>query len=200
MGTAQAAQQQTSLQTPIILVLGDSLSASFGIDHSNGWVSLLEQKLINNYYNYHIVNASISGETTHGGLQRLPKLLAKYQPRLVIIELGGNDGLRGLSIEMIKSNLQTMISKTAETHADILLVGMRLPPNYGKLYTESFYQMYVDLGQDNKIPVVPFLLDGIATDDNLMQSDGIHPRVEAQPLILENVWNKLKPLLAQNLK
>ena len=200
MGTAQAAQQQTSLQTPIILVLGDSLSASFGIDHSNGWVSLLEQKLINNYYNYHIVNASISGETTHGGLQRLPKLLAKYQPRLVIIELGGNDGLRGLSIEMIKSNLQTMISKTAETHADILLVGMRLPPNYGKLYTESFYQMYVDLGQDNKIPVVPFLLDGIATNDNLMQSDGIHPRVEAQPLILKNVWNKLKPLLAQNQK
>lgn len=196
VSTAYTAQQQTSLQTPIILVLGDSLSASFGIDQSKGWVSLLEQKLDKNYFNYRIVNASISGETTQGGLQRLPKLLSKYQPQLVIVELGGNDGLRGLNIEMIKSNLQTMISKTANNHADILLIGMRLPPNYGKFYTDSFHQMYVDLGQANKIPVVPFLLEGIATKDNLMQADGIHPRVEAQPLMLDNVWTQLKPLLS----
>lgn len=196
VSTAYTAQQQTSLQTPIILVLGDSLSASFGIDQSKGWVSLLEQKLDKNYFNYRIVNASISGETTQGGLQRLPKLLSKYQPQLVIVELGGNDGLRGLNIEMIKSNLQTMISKTTNNHADILLIGMRLPPNYGKFYTDSFHQMYVDLGQANKIPVVPFLLEGIATKDNLMQADGIHPRVEAQPLMLDNVWTQLKPLLS----
>jgi len=196
VSAAHTAQQQTSLQTPIILILGDSLSASFGIDQSKGWVSLLEQKLENNYFNYRIVNASISGETTQGGLQRLPKLLTKYQPQLVIVELGGNDGLRGLNIEMIKSNLQTMISKTANNHADILLIGMRLPPNYGKFYTDSFHQMYVDLGQANKIPVVPFLLEGIATEDNLMQADGIHPRVEAQSLMLENVWTQLKPLLS----
>ena len=196
VSTAYTAQQQTSLQTPIILVLGDSLSASFGIDQSKGWVSLLEQKLDKNYFNYRIVNASISGETTQGGLQRLPKLLTKYQPQLVIVELGGNDGLRGLNIEMIKSNLQTMISKTTSNHADILLIGMRLPPNYGKFYTDSFHQMYVDLGQANKIPVVPFLLEGIATKDNLMQADGIHPRVEAQPLMLDNVWTQLKPLLS----
>ena len=183
VSTAYTAQQQTSLQTPIILVLGDSLSASFGIDQSKGWVSLLEQKLDKNYFNYRIVNASISGETTQGGLQRLPKLLTKYQPQLVIVELG-------------KSNLQTMISKTTSNHADILLIGMRLPPNYGKFYTDSFHQMYVDLGQANKIPVVPFLLEGIATKDNLMQADGIHPRVEAQPLMLDNVWTQLKPLLS----
>ena len=196
VSTAYSAQQQTSLQTPILLVLGDSLSASFGIDQSKGWVSLLEQKLDKNYFNYRIVNASISGETTQGGLQRLPKLLTKYQPQLVIVELGGNDGLRGLNIEMIKSNLQTMISKTTNNNADILLIGMRLPPNYGKFYTDSFHQMYVDLGQANKIPVVPFLLEGIATKDNLMQADGIHPRVEAQPLMLDNVWTQLKPLLS----
>ena len=198
VSAVHTAQQQASLQSPVILVLGDSLSASFGIDQSNGWVSLLEQKLNKSYYNYRMVNASISGETTHGGLQRLPRLLTKYQPRLVIIELGGNDGLRGLNIEMIRSNLQTMISKTTKTHASILLIGMRLPPNYGKFYTDSFHQIYVDLGQTNKIPVVPFLLEGIATKDNLMQADGIHPRVEAQTLILENVWTQLKPLLVQN--
>lgn len=187
------------MQTPVILVLGDSLSASFGIDQSNGWVSLLEQKLNKNHYDYRIINASISGETTHGGLQRLPGLLTKHQPHLVIIELGGNDGLRGLNIDTIKSNLQTMISKSTATHANILLIGMRLPPNYGKFYTDSFYQMYVDLGVANKIPVVPFLLEGIATKGKLMQSDGIHPRVEAQPLMLDNIWVQLKPLLSANL-
>ncbi len=195
VSAAYTAQQQTALQIPVILVLGDSLSASFGIDQSNGWVSLLELKLNKNHYNYRVINASISGETTHGGLQRLPGLLSKHRPRLVIIELGGNDGLRGLNIDMIKSNLQTMISKSAESHADTLLIGMRLPPNYGKFYTESFYQMYVDLGLANKIPVVPFLLQGIATKDGLMQSDGIHPRDEAQPIMLDNVWTQLEPLL-----
>jgi len=181
----------------VILVLGDSLSASFGIDQSNGWVSLLEQKLSHSNYDYRVVNASISGETTQGGLQRLPKLLSKYQPQLVILELGGNDGLRGLGIDLIKSNLQTMISKSSQSHADILLIGMRLPPNYGQFYTDAFSQMYVDLANDNNIPAVPFLLAGIATRENLMQVDGIHPKEEAQSLMLDNVWKHLQPLLRQ---
>ncbi len=178
-------------------MLGDSLSASFGLDQSNGWVSLLEQKLTQNSYRYSVINASISGETSQGGLQRLPGLLKKYQPSLVILELGGNDGLRGLNIDMITANLQTMISKTREYHADVLLIGMRLPPNYGQFYTDGFHQMYVDLGTRNKIPVVPFLLKDIATRENLMQVDGIHPKAEAQSLMLDNVWGKLKPLLTQ---
>ncbi|HEY5602887.1 MAG TPA: arylesterase [Gammaproteobacteria bacterium] len=189
--------ESTASKTPVILVLGDSLSASFGIDQSIGWASLLEHKLTLHNYNYRVVNASISGETTQGGLQRLPGLLAKYQPRLVILELGGNDGLRGLSIDMISTNLQTMISKTRGFPADILLLGMRLPPNYGAFYTERFQQMYVDLGTANNIPVVPFLLKGIATREDLMQADGIHPKAQAQPLVLENVWEILKPRLTQ---
>jgi len=176
-------------------VLGDSLSASFGIDQSTGWVSQLEKKLTDTKYPHQVVNASISGETTQGGLQRLPQLLTKYQPRIVILELGGNDGLRGLSIDLIKTNLQTMISKTMQSNAKALLVGMRLPPNYGQIYTDHFHQIYVDLAQSNKIPVVPFLLAGIATQKNLMQEDGIHPREEAQSLMLENVWKHLQPLL-----
>lgn len=196
LNPAFAVETATS-DTPVILVLGDSLSASFGIDQSNGWVSLLEQKLSQSNYDYRVVNASISGETTQGGLQRLPKLLSKYQPRLVILELGGNDGLRGLGIELIKSNLQTMISKSAQSHADILLIGMRLPPNYGQFYTDAFSQMYVDLANNNNIPVVPFLLAGIATRENLMQVDGIHPKEEAQSLMLDNVWKHLQPLLKQ---
>ncbi len=196
LNPAFAVQAATS-DTPVILVLGDSLSASFGIDQSNGWVSLLEQKLSQSNYDYRVVNASISGETTQGGLQRLPKLLSKYQPQLVILELGGNDGLRGLGIELIKSNLQSMISKSTEFRAEILLIGMRLPPNYGQFYTDAFSQMYVDLANNNNIPVVPFLLAGIATRENLMQVDGIHPKEEAQSLMLDNVWKHLRPLLKQ---
>jgi acyl-CoA thioesterase-1 len=122
--------------------------------------------------------------------------LKKYQPLIVILELGGNDGLRGLSIDLMKSNLQTMISKTLQSNAGVLLVGMRLPPNYGQIYTDNFHQMYVDLAQGNNIPLVPFLLAGIATDKDLMQEDGIHPREEAQSLMLENVWKYLQSLLA----
>lgn len=127
----------------------------------------------------------------------MPALLAKHQPALVILELGGNDGLRGLDIEMIKSNLQSMISRALSTHAKVLLLGIHLPPNYGKPYTDRFAQIYVDLGKHNKIPVVPFLLAGIATHDDLMQRDDIHPTAQAQALMLKNVWPKLEPLLKQ---
>jgi len=190
------ASQPAASESLVIVVLGDSLSASFGIDQSRGWVAQLEQKLSENEYHYQLVNASISGETTQGGLQRLPNLLTKYQPRIVILELGGNDGLRGLNIDLMKSNLQTMISKILQSNTGALLVGMRLPPNYGQVYTDKFHQMYVDLAQSNNIPLVPFLLAGIATQKNLMQEDGIHPKEEAQSLMLENVWKYLQPLLA----
>ncbi|MGD8558330.1 MAG: arylesterase [Gammaproteobacteria bacterium] len=195
-----ASQQQTANQAadrnpPVILVLGDSLSAAFGIDQSNGWVSLLRQRLMNHDNQYQLINASISGETTQGGLQRLPGLLSKYQPALVILELGGNDGLRGLDIEMIKSNLQSMISQSQKANANVLLLGIHLPPNYGPDYTKRFAQTYIDLAQHNKIPVVPFLLKGIAKRENLMQQDDIHPTAEAQSIILDNVWPKLKPML-----
>ena len=176
-------------------MLGDSLSASFGIEHSSGWVSLLEQKIHDSGFSFRVVNASISGETTQGGLQRLPDLLSKYHPAVVVLELGGNDGLRGLNLAMVQNNLQSMIAKTLSSKANILLVGIRLPPNYGQIYTDQFHQIYIDLAQANKIPLVPFILDSIATNQDLMQPDGIHPTAKAQSIMLENVWVKLKPLL-----
>jgi len=176
-------------------VLGDSLSASFGIEQSRGWVPLLENKLMEIHSPFRVVNASISGETTQGGVQRLPALLAKHNPAIVILELGGNDGLRGLSLSMMRNNLQTLITKTMATNSRILLVGIRLPPNYGQSYTEQFHQTYIDLAQTHKIPLVPFLLDGVAKHQDLMQPDGIHPKAEAQPIVLSNIWDKLKPLL-----
>lgn len=195
-----AAQLQTANPAPadtdpVILVLGDSLSAAFGVTRSRAWVNLLEQRFADSDYHYRIVNASISGETTQGGLQRLPELLKKYQPYLVILELGGNDGLRGLDIEMIKTNLQAMISRALAADARVLLLGMKLPPNYGPDYTARFAQIYVDLAQRNKIHWVPFLLDGIATKQELMQEDGIHPNDSGQPAMLHNVWPKLQSLL-----
>ena len=176
-------------------MVGDSLSASFGIEQSTGWVSLLDKKLAENHYKIRVINTSISGETTQGGLQRLPDLLGKYHPSIVILELGGNDGLRGLSLSMMKNNLQTMITKTIASTANILLIGIHLPPNYGQTYTNQFHQIYIDLAKQHKIPLVPFLLDGVAKQKGLMQSDGIHPTAEAQSIMLENVWVKLRPMV-----
>lgn len=180
---------------PVLLVLGDSLSASFGIEQSDGWVALLTDKLQKHQYRMKVINASISGETTQGGLQRLPSLLAKHKPSLVIVELGGNDGLRGLKLSLIESNLRQIIEKIKASQSSALLMGIRLPPNYGQIYTEKFYQIYQDLAKQENVPLVPFLLDGVATNSALMQEDGIHPTAKAQPVMLKNVWEILQPLL-----
>jgi len=178
-----------------VLVLGDSISAAHGIDTQSGWVSLLALKITQEKLPYQVINASISGDTTIGGLNRLESLLDKYQPAVVILELGGNDGLRGLSIKVIKTNLKKMIEMSQNYRSKVLLAGMKIPPNYGKRYTEAFNKIYQDLSESHKTELIPFLLEGIGDKSELMQSDGIHPTKKAQPLIMEFVWKKLQPLL-----
>ena len=178
-----------------ILVLGDSISAAYGIQREAGWVALLEQRLLENHPQARVVNASISGETTGGGLTRLPTALAQHKPNVVILELGGNDGLRGYPVAKMRENLQKMIDLSIGAGATPLLVGMQIPPNYGIRYTTAFRDSFSSLATSNEIPVVPFLLEGIALGPGLMQSDGIHPTAEAQPAMLDTVWPVLLPLL-----
>lgn len=178
-----------------ILVLGDSLSAAFGIDETQGWVALLQQRLAGNGRDYQVVNASISGETSAGGLSRLPELLQRHRPEIVILALGANDGLRGLSLSQLRANLQRMIELARGQGSEVLLVGMLLPPNYGPAYTQRFHQVYTELAAQQQVSLVPFLLEGVAQDRRLFQSDGLHPTAAAQPTILDNVWARLKQLL-----
>ncbi len=180
---------------PPILVLGDSLSASYGIAQKAGWVNLLQQRLAAQNYPHQVINASVSGETTGGGLTRLQRALDSYNPNLVIIELGGNDGLRGLPLDKIRSNLAAMIEKSLEHGAHVLLAGMHLPPNYGPAYTKRFHDIYVGLAERYNVTLLPFFLEGIAQKADLMQADGIHPRAVAQAKLLDNVWEVLEPLL-----
>jgi acyl-CoA thioesterase I len=180
---------------PRILVFGDSLSAAYGIEMEAGWVAQLERRLKEQGRPHQVVNASLSGETTAGGRARLPALLAGGPFELVILELGGNDGLRGLSLAQTEDNLRAMIQATRAAGAEVLLLGMRLPPNYGSTYTEGFARIYTRLAAELAAPLVPFLLEGVATDAALMQPDRIHPRAEAQPRLLDNVWPELVPLL-----
>lgn len=177
-----------------LLVMGDSLSAAYGIEREAGWLSLLRQRLGDEIK---VVNASISGETTSGGVARLPELLGQHDPDIVLIELGGNDGLRGLSPKQMRHNLSTMIEDSQEAEAKVLLVGIEIPPNYGRAYTRAFKAVYNDLAKQYEVPLVPFLLEGIALKDDLMQDDGIHPTAEAQPRMLENVWPELEALLPE---
>ena len=186
----------TLLAAPAILVLGDSLSAAYGLDTDDGWVSLLSKRLAHEGYDYEVVNASVSGETTRGGLTRLPQEIERHKPAIAIIELGANDGLRGLSLADMRRNLATIIEKLQASGAHIVLVGMRLPPNYGTAYTEQFAQAYSELAQRYDVRLVPFLLDGVANHRELFQPDGLHPVATAQSMLLDNVWNKLEPLLA----
>ncbi|MEW5757714.1 MAG: arylesterase [Pseudomonadota bacterium] len=181
--------------TPRILVLGDSLSAAYGIDQRAGWVALLQQRLEKHNPRYQVVNASISGETAAGGLTRLPKLLQQHRPAIIVIALGANDGLRGLSLEEMKSNLEKMIDLAKKKKAKALLVGMQLPPNYGPVYARRFQDVYQEISKERKIAFVPFLLAGIAENKTLFQSDGLHPTALAQEQILNNVWAKLKTML-----
>jgi acyl-CoA thioesterase I len=183
-------------ETPVILVFGDSISAGYGLAHvEQGWVELLKTRLKALGYGYEVVNASVSGETTAGGLARLPRALELHHPKVVVIELGGNDGLRALPIPQMRANLEQMTDLAAAAGAKVLLLGMRMPPNYGLQYTEQFRESFSAIARDKKIPVVPFLLDDIALSPNLMQDDDIHPNALGQPKLLENVWPALQPLL-----
>lgn len=179
-----------------ILVVGDSLSAAYGIEIESGWVNLLQNRLkaIPELANWHIINASVSGETTSGALARLPDLLESYHPKLCIVELGANDGLRGQSIEQMQQNLDKII-RACKQYGDVLLLGMRLPPNYGKKYKQAFDQTYALLAEKNNVPLVPFILEGIALDEELFQGDGLHPTKDAQEVILGNVWPVLDDVL-----
>jgi len=182
---------------PVILVLGDSLSAAHGMAQKSGWVSLLQDRLRRKAYDYRVVNASISGETTRGALMRLDNSLGRWQPAIVIVELGANDGLRGLSLQAMRRNLAAIIEGTLAHHAQVLLLGMRLPPNYGPLYSRQFYRSYRQLAEHYAVGLLPFLLDGMANDRTLFQQDGMHPTAAAQPILLANVWRVLRPLLSQ---
>jgi len=180
---------------PVIIVLGDSLSAAYGMELSQSWPSLLQERLPQNGYAYRVFNSSIAGDTTQGGLSRLPRLLKRHQPALVILELGGTDGLRGLPIEVTRANLSSMIEQSQSAGASVILTEMMIPPNYGRTYTEKFNEMYTTLAEQYGITLLPFLLQDIALEEGLMQADGIHPTAQAQPLIVEQVWVVLEPLL-----
>jgi acyl-CoA thioesterase-1 len=180
---------------PTIVVLGDSLSAGYGIKIQESWVNLLAQRLASEGYGYRVVNASVSGETTQGGLARLPRALETHKPAIVIVELGGNDGLRGLPLNTSRDNLDRIISLARAAKARVLLVGMVIPPNYGPRYGQEFREMFTGLAAKYPVGFVPFLLDQVALDPQLMQADGIHANARGQPRMLENVWPKLKPLL-----
>jgi acyl-CoA thioesterase-1 len=187
----------TAASAQIILIVGDSLSAAYGIPVEHGWVSLLQQRLDSVGYPYRIINASISGDTTANARARLAPALASHEPAVVLLEVGGNDGLRGLSLTEMKSNLAAMISSAREVGAQVMLVGVQLPPNYGPRYTGRFQAIYRELARERDLPLLPSLVDGIGTEWNLMQSDGIHPNTAAQPLIVDRVWKELEPLLDQ---
>ena len=190
-----ALPSQATPGTHTILVVGDSLSAAYGIPVQQGWVALLEQRLAAEQYPYKVVNASISGDTTANARARLPQALERHQPQVVVLELGGNDGLRGLSLAAMQDNLAAMIETATASEAQVLLVGVQLPPNYGPQYTGKFQSIYRELAQRYGVALLPSLVDGVGTEAKLMQGDGIHPNRKAQPLILARVWEHLQPLL-----
>ncbi len=180
-----------------ILVFGDSLSAAYKLNPADGWVNLLQTKASQRKLGLTFVNASISGETTRGGLSRFKQALDKHQPDIVILELGANDGLRGFPPKVIQENLNRMVKLAKKKLANVLLAGIYLPPNYGKRYTEMFHNIYIDLAKQHNLTLIPFLLEGIGTDKSLMQSDGLHPSADAQPMIANTVWEKLSPLITK---
>ena len=179
-----------------IAILGDSLSAGYGLQEGESWVTLLQKKLNKQEYNADVVNASISGDTSRNGLNRLSSVLAR-SPDIIIVELGGNDGLRGLSIKEMRQNLKTIIEKSQQIDAKVLLLGMQLPANFGPVYTKMFHQVYFDLASELNVALVPFFMDGVALEKTLMQEDGIHPNAHAQPKLLDNVWPQLEQLLKE---
>lgn len=181
--------------TPAILVLGDSLSAGYGIDPDQGWVALMEKRLAESHYDYRVFNASVSGETSGGGLARLPRLIEEQQPTLLLLALGANDGLRGFPIKIMRNNLREIIKLAKNADIDILLIGIQIPLNYGPRYTNLFEQSFVLLSEEFAIPLMPTLLDEVPLNFELMQTDRLHPNSKAQPLLLDNIWPHLQPLL-----
>lgn len=184
--------------SPTILVFGDSISAAYGIRVEEGWVSLLQRRLTSQGYGYRVVNASVSGETTGGGLARLPRALDLHRPAILILELGGNDGLRGLALDEVRTNLDNMIRKSRAAGARVVLAGIRIPPNYGPAYTEKFHAMYSDLSRRYQLPLIPFVLEDVALDESMMQEDGLHPNAKAQTVLLDEIWPRLQPLLERS--
>ena len=195
LAVSAAVAAQTPIEAKTILVIGDSISAGYGIQRDHGWVALLEAKVATLTPPHQVVNASISGDTTGGGLARLPRAIEVHKPDVVVIELGGNDALRGYPIDRIENNLDAMVTLAKRGGAAVLVLGMEIPPNYGERYTQAFRSMYANVATRAGAALVPFLLDGVATDAALMQSDGIHPTAAAQTRLLDNVWPALQPLL-----
>jgi acyl-CoA thioesterase-1 len=181
---------------PVILILGDSLSAGYGVSVDATWVALLQQRLAKQGYGYRVVNASVSGETTGGARARLPRALEVHKPALVIIELGGNDGLRGLPLKQVRTNFDSMLDQTRAAGAQAVLVAMRIPTNYGPAYTTQFHAIYGELAQKYSVPVIDGFMESVALNDSLMQADGIHPNTQAQPILLDIIW----PTLSRQLK
>ncbi|MDC0178416.1 arylesterase [Woeseiaceae bacterium] len=187
--------QMSLAASPTIMVLGDSLSSAYGIPTNRGWVALLRQRLDELGYSHEVINASISGETTRGAGERLDELVAMHQPQLLIVELGGNDGLRGMSLKEMRENLNDIVDRSIGAGCRVLLVTMRLPPNYGSVYTDQFESIYGEVAQSTGAALAPFFLESIAGRPHLMQADGIHPRAQAQQQMLDNIWPVLAKLL-----
>jgi acyl-CoA thioesterase-1 len=184
-------------EPPVILVFGDSLAAGYGLPQGKGWVDLLQKKLVDDGFNYRVVNASISGETSLGGRNRLPAALKTHKPHVLLLELGSNDGLRGQPLSDLRANMTVMIQDARKAGARVLLIGMRIPPNYGPEYTKKFQAVFADVARAQRVPLVPFLLEGFAQQRELFQPDSIHPNEQAQALVLATVWKGLAPLLTK---
>ena len=182
---------------PVVLVVGDSISAAYGLAPGSGWVDLLSARLASEHYPHRVVNASITGDTTAGGRARLPNLLSRHKPAIVVLELGGNDGLRGGDLGATRDNLAAMVEAAQRAGARPLIVGMKVPPNYGGAYARKFDALFVDVAKTHKVPLVPFFFEGFGERNDLFQADRVHPAAAAQPLLLDNVWPELKPLLGK---
>lgn len=195
LGALLLAQFTFAATTPAILVMGDSLSAGYGMNIEQSWPSLLEQRLTKEGYGYRVINASQSGETTAGGRARFARAIERHKPSIVILELGSNDGLRGLPLKQIRANLDWMIRQAKNKGAEVLIVGMRMPPNYGAEYANGFHATFGQLAREHEAAHVEFFLDKVALDPKLMQADQLHPTASAQPILLQTIWSQLKPLL-----
>jgi len=197
-GSLRADAPESAADTKTLVILGDSISAAYGLDEREGWVQLLRKRLADQSLAVNVVNASISGETSAGGLARLPRLLSEHSPDWLVVELGGNDGLRGYPPRALQNNLQQMVKLAREGGAEVLLLGMQMPPNYGKAYTKAFAAVYPKVAAAEQVPLIPFFLEPVALVEGAMQTDGIHPTAKAQAALLEHVWPCLETILKGN--